>query len=250
MPKATDRHGAPKIEMCEVLVDAIREALKAGALRDFYRLISPALAQVGVDAPETLDDTGATIGEALIRVACEEQARFAARMEIVREYQRERWARWNAKNATNKESGVNPALANARLTVGQAHTDTDTASVADTASDTDTASVPKRARAREGGDADFERFWSAYGKRGVRKTALAAFRRAEKSPTWPGVDAVCEMVAALRQSQGWTKDGGQYQPHAATWLNQERWADGLPPDVAAAHSDEEVVPKVTLFGIH
>jgi hypothetical protein len=36
------------------------------------------------------------------------------------------------------------------------------------------------------------------------------------------------MVAALeRQGQWpqWRKDGGQFIPHPATWLNQGRWAD-------------------------
>ncbi len=34
MPKAQDRHNAPRIEMCEVLVDAMREALKAENVED------------------------------------------------------------------------------------------------------------------------------------------------------------------------------------------------------------------------
>ena len=70
----------------------------------------------------------------------------------------------------------------------------------ETDGETDVSPPHKPPRGGEAVDADFERFWEAYGRRGVRKTALAAFRRAEKSPTWPGVDAVCEMVAALRQS--------------------------------------------------
>ncbi len=99
----------------------------------------------------------------------------------------------------------------------------------------------RRGKAKEAVDADFERFWSAYGKRGVRKTAEAAFAKARKSKTWPGIDAICEAVAIWRSSNAWTKDNGQYQPHASTWLNQERWNDEPPPDATAyaeAHTHE------------
>ena len=80
---------------------------------------------------------------------------------------------------------------------------------------------------------DFERFWEAYGKRGVRKTAATAFAKARKAKSWPGIDRICELLAVLRSSHDWTKDNGQFQPHAATWLNQERWNDELPPEAKA-----------------
>jgi hypothetical protein len=37
-----------------------------------------------------------------------------------------------------------------------------------------------------------------------------------------------EMLAAIakqKKTDQWTKDGGQYIPNPATWLNQGRWQD-------------------------
>ena len=34
-------------------------------------------------------------------------------------------------------------------------------------------------------------------------------------------------VAKQAQSDDWRGDGGKYIPHAATWINGERWNDGL-----------------------
>ena len=75
---------------------------------------------------------------------------------------------------------------------------------------------------------DFNRFWETYGKKSSRKEALRSFEKAAKSKTWPGIDVVLAKVAEWRKTDQWTKDGGQFQPHASTWLNQERWNDELP----------------------
>ncbi len=95
-----------------------------------------------------------------------------------------------------------------------------------------TARVARKGTGDVGND-EFERFWDAYGKRGVRKTAATAFAKARKAKSWPGIDRICELLAVLRSSHDWTKDNGQFQPHAATWLNQERWNDELPPEAKA-----------------
>lgn len=45
---------------------------------------------------------------------------------------------------------------------------------------------------------------------------------------------MAKALAAWTVSADWTKDGGQYIPHAATWLNGKRWEDELPQPVSAA----------------
>ena len=35
-------------------------------------------------------------------------------------------------------------------------------------------------------------------------------------------------LAAWTVSADWTKDDGQFIPHASTWLNGKRWEDELP----------------------
>ena len=89
---------------------------------------------------------------------------------------------------------------------------------------------------------DFNRFWRAYGKRGARKDAAAAFVKAQQSPSWPGIERVCAILAVLRASDEWTRDDGRFQPHAATWLKAERWNDELPPK-AKAEADREAALK-------
>lgn len=76
--------------------------------------------------------------------------------------------------------------------------------------------------------AEFARFWDAYGKKVGRATAEQAFAKARRRPDWPGIDAVVEAVAAWRRSEDWSKENGQFQPHASTWLNQRRWEDEPP----------------------
>ncbi|MFN7155221.1 MAG: hypothetical protein ACK4OE_16170 [Acidovorax sp.] len=44
------------------------------------------------------------------------------------------------------------------------------------------------------------------------------------------------VMAALARHRGcrqWTKDDGQFIPHASTWLNQERYLDEVRPDAPA-----------------
>lgn len=72
----------------------------------------------------------------------------------------------------------------------------------------------------------FDAFWEVY----PRKVGKAA---AQKS--WDKLcpdDALCDTILsaaeAQKRSAQWLKDGGQYIPNPATWLNQRRWEDELP----------------------
>ena len=72
-------------------------------------------------------------------------------------------------------------------------------------------------------DADFETFWKEY----PRKTGKGAAKRAFEKALQKGATLESLVSAVRRQKCGsqWTRDGGQYIPHPATWLNQERWED-------------------------
>ncbi|WP_258035060.1 hypothetical protein [Pseudomonas putida] len=72
---------------------------------------------------------------------------------------------------------------------------------------------------------EFDRFWKLY----PRKVGKA---KAEKAWTKLKVDTslfarIGTALAAWSKSHDWTKDGGQFIPHAATWLNGKRWEDEL-----------------------
>ena len=77
----------------------------------------------------------------------------------------------------------------------------------------------------------FAGFWAAYPRKTAKPKAAEAFSRID-----PDDDMFAAMLAALdlqRRSPGWVKDGGQFIPHPATWLNGRRWED-RPPEVGKA----------------
>ena len=43
------------------------------------------------------------------------------------------------------------------------------------------------------------------------------------------LDVLIDAIEKHKQSAQWQKDGGQYIPHPATWLNQQRWEDEMLP---------------------
>ena len=76
------------------------------------------------------------------------------------------------------------------------------------------------ARARE--DDAFSRFWAVYPKKVGKLAAQKSFAKV-KTP----VETLIAAVERQKQSVQWQKDGGQYIPNPATWLNQGRWEDDL-----------------------
>ena len=77
-----------------------------------------------------------------------------------------------------------------------------------------------------GGDARFEDFWKVYPRKVAKAQALKAWKKIK-----PSAELAAEIIAAVgayARTAAWTKDGGQYIPHASTFLNQRRWEDELP----------------------
>lgn len=79
-------------------------------------------------------------------------------------------------------------------------------------------------------DSDFEIFWSAYPTKVGKQPARKAFGKV-KVP----VETLVAAIERQKCSSQWSKDGGQYIPNPATWLNQCRWEDELPEP--ANHAD-------------
>lgn len=71
-----------------------------------------------------------------------------------------------------------------------------------------------------------EVFWKAYPRKTAKKKAREAAKKA-----WAAADADAIMAGLERakESDQWRRDGGRFVPHAATWLNQERWTDEEEP---------------------
>ena len=78
----------------------------------------------------------------------------------------------------------------------------------------------------------FDQFWSCYPRKIGKGAAKKAWEKLK-----PDLETVLLAIEAQKQSPAWQKEGGQFIPHPATWLNQERWADSVEiekPEVAVA----------------
>lgn len=89
-----------------------------------------------------------------------------------------------------------------------------------------------RTESRESELVDFERFWSLYPRKVSKADAKKAW--AKIKVTADLFDLMAKALAAWTVSTDWTKDGGQFIPHAATWLNGKRWEDELPQPAGTA----------------
>ena len=74
---------------------------------------------------------------------------------------------------------------------------------------------------------EFEQFWQAYPRKvGGKKNALRAWEKAQDRPS---IEAIVSVLERAKQTEQWKKDGGQFIPYPATWLNRGMWADDLKP---------------------
>jgi hypothetical protein len=74
-------------------------------------------------------------------------------------------------------------------------------------------------------DALFTRFWTAYPAKKAKPAALKAFNRLKASD-----ELTSQIIADIEKqkaSEQWQKNGGQFIPMPATYLNQRRWEDGI-----------------------
>lgn len=81
---------------------------------------------------------------------------------------------------------------------------------------------------KEGAES-FETFWEKYPRKVAKQAARAAWSRLQ-----PSEQLLSEILAGVEKwakSQQWTKDGGQFIPHPATFLNGRRWEDDVPKPI-------------------
>lgn len=70
----------------------------------------------------------------------------------------------------------------------------------------------------------FDAFWAAYPRKIGKDAAAKAFARRRVGAEL--LQSMLSAVEAQRDSDQWRRDGGQFIPHPATWLNEGRWMDG------------------------
>jgi hypothetical protein len=80
----------------------------------------------------------------------------------------------------------------------------------------------------------FAEFWAAYPRKVDKARAEKAFKALKVDEELLGV--MLESLANSATTEAWTKDGGKFIPHAATWLRGRRWEDELEADAPGQHS--------------
>ena len=98
--------------------------------------------------------------------------------------------------------------------------------VAATPPDTDTDTDIKPPTPLRGADVRFDRFWSAYPRKKAKDAARKAW--AKRRPDDSMLASMLAAIAVQSKSAQWLKDGGQFVPYPATWLNDGCWQDDEP----------------------
>lgn len=97
----------------------------------------------------------------------------------------------------------------------------------------------ERKEGTESDDSLFDRFYEAYPRKVGRPAAIKAFAKCKADETL--VDQMIAAIEEQKQSAQWVKDDGQFIPHPATWLNNERWTDSV--------SGQSSIPSLLTGGI-
>lgn len=105
-----------------------------------------------------------------------------------------------------------------------------------------TKQAEHREKTRPLTDAEFETFWQAYPRKQGRQPARNAWAKIQGVLLQTLLDA----LEHQKKSAQWTKDGGAFVPMAATWLNQQRWTDNLPPASATTGTPRKLYPAEAL----
>ena len=73
----------------------------------------------------------------------------------------------------------------------------------------------------------FTDFWAAYPKKRSKGAAEKAWIKLHPDEQLTG--RILAAVKRAKTSDDWQKDGGQFIPHPATWLNRKGWEDEITP---------------------
>ena len=94
---------------------------------------------------------------------------------------------------------------------------------------------------RESDHAAFSRWWAAYPRKVGKADALKAWLKLKPDPAVQ--TTILEAVARQRTWPQWVKNGGQFIPHPATWLNGRRWEDEEPSAPRERSIADDLTPQ-------
>lgn len=96
-------------------------------------------------------------------------------------------------------------------------------------------------------DANFEIFWRAYPRHdGGPSKAKECFLKHPKLWTDPlFFESVMRSLELFKACYDWTKQDGQFVPHATTWLNQKRWEGNARGNTTGSNGSAGAVAEAT-----
>lgn len=98
-------------------------------------------------------------------------------------------------------------------------------SISEVTEGTEKRRARRKPKASDEDGALFDRFWSAYPKKVAKEPARKAWAKLR-----PDVGLTEQIIGSVRryaETRQWMKDGGEYIPNPATFLNQGRWEDEI-----------------------
>lgn len=93
----------------------------------------------------------------------------------------------------------------------------------------------------------FLKFWKAYPKKVGKQDALKSFKKIK--PSKELVDKMVSVIEDAKNTEQWTKNGGQYIPNPSTWLNQGRWDDDISTYTRRSTSEGREISNDRFAGI-
>lgn len=72
-------------------------------------------------------------------------------------------------------------------------------------------------------DSGFASFWSAFPNKKAKADAIKAWSKLKPSEALQA--SILKALEIQGQGEDWTKEGGRFIPHPATWINARRWED-------------------------
>ncbi|MBS7362492.1 MAG: hypothetical protein KIH03_01640, partial [Paludibacteraceae bacterium] len=87
----------------------------------------------------------------------------------------------------------------------------------------------------------FEEFWKLYPRKVNKSKAKEIWMKIK--PEDELLEAIMDSVKRQSMTPAWRKDGGQYVPHATTWLRGKRWEDEVEGSVVV-NSEEKANSEI------
>ena len=87
---------------------------------------------------------------------------------------------------------------------------------------------------------NFDVFWNAYPKKKSKGQAEKEFKKV--NPDDQLLQVFLKAIEEAKKSEGWLKDGGQYIPYPATWLNAKGWEDEIQKGGQSGTHREDPLP--------